>query len=43
MLEYEFVHVNNLSNGLHWETYAILGLPGEITLEWPSSQTFLQG
>ncbi|MBY0611485.1 MAG: aspartate 1-decarboxylase [Beijerinckiaceae bacterium] len=40
MLEYEFVHVNNLSNGFHWETYAILGGPGEITLNGPPARNF---
>ena len=40
MLEYEFVHVNNLSNGFHWETYAILGGKGEITLNGPPARNF---
>jgi len=40
MLPYEFVHVNNLSNGFHWETYALLGNPGEITLNGPPARNF---
>ena len=40
MLEYEFVHVNNLSNGDHWETYVIPGGPGEITLNGPPARHF---
>ena len=37
---YEFVHVNNLSNAAHWETYVIPGGPGEITLNGPPSRLF---
>lgn len=40
MLEYEFVHVNNLSNGDHWETYVIPGNLGEITLNGPPARHF---
>ena len=40
MLEYEYVHVNNLSNGAHWETYVIPGDIGEICLNGPPSRHF---
>jgi aspartate 1-decarboxylase len=40
LLEWEFVHVNNLSNGAHWETYVIPGDPGEICLNGPPSRHF---
>lgn len=40
---YEFVHVNNLSNAAHWETYVIPGESGEITLNGPPSRLFAPG
>ena len=40
---YEFVHVNNLSNAAHWETYVIPGKSGEITLNGPPSRLFAPG
>ncbi len=43
MLPYEFVHVNNLSNGFHWETYIIEGGDGEITLNGPPARNFRPG
>jgi aspartate 1-decarboxylase len=43
ILPYEFVHVNNLANGQHWETYAIKGNPGEITLHGPPARLFAPG
>ena len=43
MLPYEFVHVNNLSNGFHWETYIIEGRAGEITLNGPPARNFRPG
>ena len=43
LLPFEFVHVNNCANGAHWETYAIPGLPGEITLHGPPAHHFKRG
>ena len=40
LLKFEFVHVNNLSNGAHWETYVIPGSQGEICLNGPPSRHF---
>lgn len=43
LLPFEFVHVNNLANGAHWETYVIPGLPGEVTLHGPPAHHFKRG
>lgn len=40
---YEFVHVNNVRNGVHWETYVIPGKTGEITLNGPPAHHFAAG
>ncbi len=40
---YEFVHVNNLSNAVHWETYAIEGDDGQIVLNGPPARLFQPG
>ena len=37
---FEYVHVNNLSNAAHWETYIIPGKEGEIILNGPPSRLF---
>jgi aspartate 1-decarboxylase len=37
---FEYVHVNNLSNAAHWETYIIPGKDGEIILNGPPSRLF---
>jgi len=37
---FEFVHVNNLSNAAHWETYVIPGKTGEIILNGPPARLF---
>lgn len=37
---FEFVHVNNVRNGVHWETYAVVGAKGEITLNGPPAHHF---
>jgi aspartate 1-decarboxylase len=41
--EYELVHVNNLSNAAHWETYVIIGKSGEIKLNGAPSRLFTVG
>jgi aspartate 1-decarboxylase len=43
VLPFEFVHVNSLANGFHWETYALPGEPGEITLNGPPARHFRPG
>lgn len=43
ILPYEFVHVNNVANGKHWETYAIPGDPGDIVLNGPPAHHFSPG
>jgi len=40
---FEFVHVNNLSNAQHWETYVIPGNDGEIILNGPPARLFQKG
>ena len=41
ILPYEYVHVNNINNGVRWETYVIPGNPGEIILNGPPARHFL--
>lgn len=41
--EFELVHINNLSNAEHWETYVIPGEPGGITLNGPPARKFQPG
>ena len=43
ILPYEYVHINNLSNAAHWETYAIAGNDGEIILNGPPARIFQKG
>lgn len=40
---FEFVHVNNLSNAAHWETYVIPGEKGDIVLNGPPARLFQPG
>ncbi len=40
---FEFVHVNNLSNAVHWETYVIPGNDGQIVLNGPPARLFQKG
>jgi aspartate 1-decarboxylase len=40
---YEYVHINNLSNAAHWETYVVPGNDGEIILNGPPSRLFQKG
>lgn len=40
---FEFVHVNNLSNAVHWETYVIPGDDGQIILNGPPARLFQKG
>lgn len=43
LAKYEFVHVNSLANGHHWETFVLPGLPGQITMHGPPSIHFHPG
>lgn len=43
IVPFEFVHVNNVRNGVHWETYAIPGEPKQIVLNGPPAHHFQQG
>jgi aspartate 1-decarboxylase len=40
---FEYVHINNLSNAAHWETYVIPGTDGQICLNGPPSRLFQRG
>lgn len=40
---FEYVHVNNVSNAEHWETYVIPGNDGEIILNGPPARLFQPG
>jgi aspartate 1-decarboxylase len=40
---FEYVHVNNLSNAQHWETYVIPGDNGQIVLNGPPARLFVPG
>ena len=37
------VHINNISNGNHWETYVIPGEKGELTLHGAPARLFAKG
>ena len=41
LLPYEYVHVNNINNGVRWETYVIPGNTGEIILNGAPARHFL--
>jgi aspartate 1-decarboxylase len=41
LLPYEYVHVNNINNGVRWETYVIPGNTGEIILNGPPARHFM--
>lgn len=40
---YELVHINNVSNAAHWETYIVPGNAGDIILNGPPSRLFQPG
>jgi aspartate 1-decarboxylase len=40
---YELVHINNMANAVHWETYAIPGKRGEICLNGCPARLFQPG
>ena len=43
LLPFEFVHVNNCTNGAHWEMFVIPGAEGEVTLHGPPAHHFKKG
>jgi aspartate 1-decarboxylase len=40
---YELVHINNMANAVHWETYAMPGKVGEICLNGCPARLFQPG
>src|SRR5271154_2184203 len=40
---FQLVHINSMANAVHWETYAIPGLPGEIQLNGCPARLFQPG
>lgn len=40
---YQLVHINGVEGAHHWETYAIPGRPGELTLNGPPARLFRPG
>ncbi len=40
---YEIVHINNMANAVHWETYAIPGKAGQICLNGCPARLFQPG
>jgi len=45
MRPFQIVHINNMSNGMHWETYVILGKRGSgvVCLNGPPARIFHPG
>lgn len=43
ILPYELVHINNMSNANHWETYVIPGETGQIKLNGCPARLFAIG
>jgi aspartate 1-decarboxylase len=45
IIPYQLVHINNMSNAVHWETYAIPGSPhsGEVCLNGCPARLFQPG
>jgi aspartate 1-decarboxylase len=40
---YELVHINNMANAVHWETYAMSGKTGQICLNGCPARLFQPG
>jgi len=40
---FQLVHINNMANAVHWETYAIPGKPGDIQLNGCPARLFQPG
>ena len=43
IVPFQLVHINNMANAAHWETYAIPGDDGEICLNGCPARLFQQG
>jgi len=43
LMKFELVHINNVNNGNHWETYVIPGDPQSIVLNGPPAHLFSKG
>jgi aspartate 1-decarboxylase len=43
ILPFQLVHINSMSNAVHWETYAISGADGEIQLNGCPARLFQPG
>lgn len=43
LMKFELVHINNVNNGNHWETYVIPGEPQSIVLNGPPAHLFSRG
>ena len=43
MVPFQLVHINNMSNAVHWETYVIPGSDGEIQLNGCPARLFHTG
>lgn len=43
ILPFQLVHINSMSNAVHWETYAIPGAKGEIQLNGCPARLFQPG
>jgi aspartate 1-decarboxylase len=43
LMKFEFVHINNVNNGNHWETYVIPGDPQSVVLNGPPAHLFSRG
>ena len=44
IVPFQMIHVNNLANAVHWETYAIPGeVPGEVCLNGSPARLFHPG
>jgi aspartate 1-decarboxylase len=43
ILPFQLVHINSMANAVHWETYAIPGVKGEIQLNGCPARLFQPG
>ena len=43
LMKFELVHINNVNNGNHWETYVIPGDTQSIVLNGPPAHLFSKG
>ena len=43
ILPFEMIHINNVTNGNHWETYVIPGEDGQIILNGSPAHHFSKG